>query len=34
MNSPQTQALYSSDEPITEQRVKALAEELIKEEKG
>ena len=30
----QTQALYSSDEPITEQRVKALAEELIKEEKG
>ena len=33
MNSPQTQALYSSDEPITEQRVKALAEELLKEER-
>ena len=29
MNSPLTQALYSSEEPITEQRVKALAEELL-----
>jgi hypothetical protein len=27
MNSPHTQALYSSEEPITEQRVKALIEE-------
>ena len=34
MNSPQTQALYSSEEPITEQRVKALAEELLEEGKG
>ena len=34
MNSPQTQALYSSEEPITEQRVKALAEELLKEGKA
>ena len=33
MNSPQTQALYSSEEPITEQRVKALAGELLKEGK-
>jgi hypothetical protein len=31
MNSPQTQTLYSSEEPITDQRVKALAEELLKE---
>ena len=31
MNSPRTQALYSSEEPITEQRVKALAEELLRE---
>lgn len=30
MNSPLTQALYSSEEPITEQRVKVLAEELLK----
>jgi len=30
MNSPRTQALYSSEEPITEQRVKALAEELLR----
>lgn len=29
MNSPRTQALYSSEEPITEQRVKVLAEELL-----
>lgn len=29
MNSPLTQKLYSSEEPITEQRVKALAEELL-----
>lgn len=28
MNSPLTQALYSSEDPITEQHVKALAEEL------
>ena len=33
MNSPQTQALYSSEEPITEQQVRALAEELLKERK-
>ena len=33
MNSPQTQTLYSSEEPITEQRVKALAEVLLKEGK-
>ena len=33
MNSPQTQVLYSSEEPITEQRVKALAEELLKSER-
>ena len=33
MNSPQTQALYLSEEPITEQRVKALAGELLKEGK-
>ena len=33
MNSPQTQVLYSSEEPITEQRVKALAEELLKGER-
>lgn len=30
MNSPLTQEMYSSEEPITERRVKALAEELIK----
>ena len=29
--APRTQALYSSEEPITEQRVKALAEELLRE---
>ena len=29
MNSPLTQHLYSSEEPITEQRVKELAEELL-----
>lgn len=29
MNSPLTQELYSSEEPITEQRVKVLAEELF-----
>ena len=29
MNSPLTQKLYSSEDPITEQRVKALAEELL-----
>ena len=29
MNSPLTQELYSSDEPITGQEVKALAEELL-----
>jgi hypothetical protein len=33
MNSPQTQVLYLSEEPITEQRVKALAEELLKSER-
>ena len=31
MNSPLTQELYSSKEPITEQKVKALAEELLSE---
>ena len=31
MNSPLTQALYSSEEPIPEQKVKALAEELLAE---
>ena len=30
MNSPLTQEMYSSEEPITERQVKALAEELIK----
>ena len=34
MNSPRTQALYCSEEPITEQRVKALAEELLRENQG
>ena len=29
MNNPLTQALYSSEEPITEKRVKVLAEELL-----
>ena len=29
MNSPLTQELYSSKEPITEQKVKALAEEFL-----
>ena len=29
MNSPLTQQLYSSEEPITEQRVKVLAEEML-----
>ena len=29
MNSPQTQALHSSEESITEQRVKVMAEELL-----
>lgn len=29
MNSPLTQELYSSEEPITEQRVKVLAEKLF-----
>ncbi len=29
MTSPLTQALYSSEEPITEQKVKELAEELL-----
>lgn len=29
MNSPQTQALYSSEEPIIERQVKALAEKLL-----
>ena len=29
MNSPLTQELYSSEEPITGQEVKALAEELL-----
>ena len=29
MNSPLTQELYSSEEPITEQRVKVLAEKLL-----
>ena len=29
MNSPLTQQLYSPEEPITEQRVKVLAEELL-----
>ena len=33
MNNPLTQALYSSEEPITELRVKALAEEMFKEGK-
>lgn len=31
MNSPLTQELYSSDEPITEQKVKTLAEALLSE---
>lgn len=31
MNSPLTQQLYSSEEPITEQRMKVLAEELLAE---
>lgn len=29
MNSPLTQQLYSSEEPITEQRVRVLAEEML-----
>jgi hypothetical protein len=29
MNSPQTQSLYSSENPFTELRVKALADELL-----
>ena len=29
MNSPLTQELYSSEEPITEQKVKAIAEGLV-----
>lgn len=29
MSSPLTQQLYSSDEPITEQKVKELAEKLL-----
>lgn len=29
MNSPLVQELYSSEEPITEQRVKALAKEIM-----
>jgi len=29
MNSPLTQELYSSEEPITDQKVKALAEKLL-----
>ena len=29
MNSPLTQELYSSEEPITEQKVKVLAEKLF-----
>lgn len=29
MNSPLTQELYSSDKPITEQRVKELAKKLL-----
>ena len=29
MNSPLTQQLYSSEEPITEQRVRVLAEEVL-----
>lgn len=29
MNSPLTQELYSSEEPITEQRVKVLADKLF-----
>lgn len=29
MSSPLTQELYSSDEPITEQKVKDLAEKLL-----
>ena len=29
MNSPQTQALYLSENPFTELRVKALADELL-----
>lgn len=31
MNSPLTQKLYSSEEPITEQKVKALAEKMLTE---
>jgi hypothetical protein len=31
LNSPQTQAMYSSEEPITEQWVRALAEDLLKD---
>lgn len=29
MNSPLTQQLFSSEEPITDQKVKALAEKLL-----
>ena len=29
MNSPLTQELYSSEEPITDQKVKVLAEKLL-----
>ena len=34
MNSPLTQELYSSEEPITEQRVKMLAEKLFSDSIG
>ena len=34
MNSPLVQELYSSEEPITEQRVKALAKEIMPKDWG
>ena len=34
MNSSLTQELYSSEEPITEQRVKILAEKLFRDSVG
>ena len=33
MNSPLTQELYSSKEPITDQKVKALAEKMLASDK-
>lgn len=34
MNSPLTQELYSSENPITEQRVKELAKNLLENKSG